>query len=714
MRKGQEKLIKRAEELLPKEFVEKLMDESLTLKQLERLYCWMNYFKDCLEILNDWETFCQDVFSFNWACAIKNDWKRTHELCIYMKERFHGCEHYVIDSYWQEFAHRIYSAKKDGQYLFDKNDMTRILDYVRDNILYKDYFDYKPSENFLEITDEFSSYLELMHKFGNVSDGIRIAVVLIEEGTCSKDMNEILRIIRLTSQMADGDMEARTRHYIKAGITDEEWIRYEQMIKDNIFNEDAVAAEITFTYYPGFKDFINSIMERSDASLYFISNELGNGYSSGHINFTNTEVVKPFFDACTKLDCAEFGSRNIVSVNEPTIEFSWKITFSGIFLTFRKYKSTAIFNAYLWDSCNPYEDELLYSCRHDGRTKFDRTYLFTNDYNVLMKIPSGKWVPASFHTVNNDVKKGCGLIGTILSWFFQRIKDAKGYVWKDIMTYSVRDYDLLPALTCNEITAGHTLNEVMNFHYKNADFIDWNRCDLRLGHLIMQALPLVDEKSRNFLLANRYMRFEEFMETYCVHAKRVYVDPAAERVDSRYYAVKRFLSEIIQKRVGADKDAVIYDYVDMAKMLHRKISIMFTSEKKVNDAHDDLAKDLTAKNAHDDLAKDFTAKNTPRVKVPKNSKFNRLAKLLPDDMEWIKSKKRLVQEGSEMHNCVAKYANEINKDSCAIYSFVYNNKRYTVEFVTYKNRYSIKQLYGVCNSEPEAGVEDYVKGFLAE
>lgn len=34
--------------------------------------------------------------------------------------------------------------------------------------------------------------------------------------------------------------------------------------------------------------------------------------------------------------------------------------------------------------------------------------------------------------------------------------------------------------------------------------------------------------------------------------------------------------------------------------------------------------------------------------------------------------------------------------------------------VAYKNRYSIKQLYGVCNSEPEAGVEDYVKGFLAE
>ena len=73
MRKGQVKLIKKAEEFLPKEFVEKLMDESLTLKQLEKLYCWMFLLGDCPEILDDWETFCQDVFSFGWACAIKGD-----------------------------------------------------------------------------------------------------------------------------------------------------------------------------------------------------------------------------------------------------------------------------------------------------------------------------------------------------------------------------------------------------------------------------------------------------------------------------------------------------------------------------------------------------------------------------------------------------------------------------------------------------------------
>lgn len=693
MRKGQVKLIKKAEEFLPKEFVEKLMDESLTLKQLERLYCWMFLLGDCPEILDDWETFCQDVFSFSWACTIKNDWKRTHELCIYVKERFHGCEHYVIDNYWKEFAHRIYSAKKDGQYLFDKDDMTRILDYVRDDILYKDYFDYKPNKNFWEVPDEFTCYNELMQKFGNVDAGIMTAVALIEDDTCSGNMDEFLRIVRLASQMAGGNLEVRARCYIKAGITDEEWIRYEQMIKDNTYGKDVVAAEIMFKYYPGFKAFIDGVMERKDASLYFISNELGKGYSSGRINFTNTEVVKPIFDTCTKLDCKGFGSENIVSVNEPVVVFSWKITFSGIFLTFRKYEETAVYNSQSW------EETPVYSCRHSGRLKFARTYMLTNDYSILMTISSGKWIPAGFHAIDSDAKKGCGFMRTVLSWFFQCIADMKGNVWKAIMTYSAKDYGLLPVLTCNEITAGHTLDEVMNTHYKNAGFIDWNRCDLRLGNLIMQALPLVDEKSRNFLLANKYMSLEEFTEAYCTRTKKIH-GSAAERNNPRHFVVKKFLSEIIQKQVNGNIDITIQDYVDMSEKLHRKVSLMFTSKKKVTKAHDDLARELTAK-------------NTPKVKVPKGSKFNRLAELLPDSMEWIKSKKRLVQEGSEMHNCVASYADLINNDSCAIYSFVYNEKRYTVEFVVHRNKYFISQLYGVCNSEPEEGVEDYVKGFLA-
>ena len=215
----------------------------------------------------------------------------------------------------------------------------------------------------------------------------------------------------------------------------------------------------------------------------------------------------------------------------------------------------------------------------------------------------------------------------------------------------------------------------------------------------MQALPLVDEKSGNFLLAKKYMSFEKFTEVYCARANKIH-DPAAERNNPRHFVVKKFLSEIIQKRVNGNIDITIQDYIDMSEKLHRKISLMFTSKKKVTKAHNDLARELTAK-------------NTPRVKVPKNSKFNHLAELLPDSMEWIKSKQRLVQEGSEMHNCVASYADLINNDSCAIYSFVYNDKRYTIEFASHRNKYFIRQLYGVCNSEPEEGVKDYVKGFLA-
>lgn len=235
MRKGQEKLIKRAEELLPKEFVERLMDESFTIKQLESLFRWMLLFKDYPEILDDWDAFCQDAFSFKHIYAITGDWRRTHEFCTYMREKFHDCRYYVMSYYWQAFAHRIYFAKKDDQYLFNKNDMTHILDYIRDNILCSDYSDCKSSKDFLGVSDEFSDYSDFMYKFIKVNDSIRVTLTLIEEDTCFGDMDEILRIIRLTSQMADGNKEVRARRYIKAGITDEEWIRYEQMIKNNVF-----------------------------------------------------------------------------------------------------------------------------------------------------------------------------------------------------------------------------------------------------------------------------------------------------------------------------------------------------------------------------------------------------------------------------------------------------------------------------------------------
>ena len=78
--------------------------------------------------------------------------------------------------------------------------------------------------------------------------------------------------------------------------------------------------------------------------------------------------------------------------------------------------------------------------------------------------------------------------------------------------------------------------------------------------------------------------------------------------------------------------------------------------------------------------------------------------------EWIKNRKRIIKEGTDMHHCVASYAEKINKDKCAIYSFVYKDKkRYTIEFIyTKNNRYSIRQIQGMCDRGRPEEVSEYV------
>lgn len=68
-----------------------------------------------------------------------------------------------------------------------------------------------------------------------------------------------------------------------------------------------------------------------------------------------------------------------------------------------------------------------------------------------------------------------------------------------------------------------------------------------------------------------------------------------------------------------------------------------------------------------------------------------------------------------MHHCVASYANKVNKDLCAIYSFVYpgTEKRYTVEFVQRKDgTYYMNQIQSMCDRGAPDEVKQYVVNFM--
>ena len=140
----------------------------------------------------------------------------------------------------------------------------------------------------------------------------------------------------------------------------------------------------------------------------------------------------------------------------------------------------------------------------------------------------------------------------------------------------------------------------------------------------------------------------------------------------------------------------VQDYINFCHTLHKKIHLTFTSAKKMKEFHDDYV--VIIENKH-----------TPTITIPKNTKFKGLEKLLPaDEFIWIKTKRKIIKEGVEMHHCVATYANLVNKDDCAIYGFIKknNNRRYTIEFKKNRNGYYIEQMQSMCNRG--YAKEDYI------
>lgn len=109
--------------------------------------------------------------------------------------------------------------------------------------------------------------------------------------------------------------------------------------------------------------------------------------------------------------------------------------------------------------------------------------------------------------------------------------------------------------------------------------------------------------------------------------------------------------------------------------------------------------------------------------IPKNSKFLRLRKILPEKYEWIRSRKRLIKEASMQQQCVWSYANRISSDRCAIYSYMDDGEfskdgkphRYTIEFgYNFKNNtYYIRQVHGKRNQLDTKCMQKHLEDLIA-
>jgi hypothetical protein len=315
--------------------------------------------------------------------------------------------------------------------------------------------------------------------------------------------------------------------------------------------------------------------------------------------------------------------------------------------------------------------------------------IFSN--NSFFEKLNGKFIPLQlkkinwFYNMSIKFKEFFDYIFDLLEVNYPIIKDVKREIFQSRWH--------LP-ISLNELLSFHNKKELFKTKYKSANAIktDFNKMSFNMAYVLVKTYTYLDDKSKGILqnIKNQYL-FDDLYD-------RDYKNNVAQFI-SNYYESKGIIDHILVK-----------DYVNMCMLTGKKISLRYNSISKI-------------KEVHDQIAIDAEKEGTGKVKIPKDSRFNGLREILPKEFEWIKSRKRLMQEANMQKHCVWSYAESISKDKCAIYSYLDNSgeytddwtgiqERYTIEFQAGKNGYRINQIQGMRNKKTTIKIGDYISSFL--
>ncbi len=296
------------------------------------------------------------------------------------------------------------------------------------------------------------------------------------------------------------------------------------------------------------------------------------------------------------------------------------------------------------------------------------------------------------------------------------IYEKSNYIFKDIRKDILNSNCFIP-LNINELGNFHNRTELIMNQYKAANNlkIQWNKININLSYMIIKSLPYVDEKGKQILLNTRDTTLlpEGIKGTFKSKVKIFLINIICKSIKLDVEAEQELTCVETGMLKDEDRNLIrqdVQDYVNMC--LQRKIKIKLNI-KTINEL----------KNRHDLVNVAYYEKETGIVKIPKNTIFKDLEKILPEGFEWIKTRKRLILETKLQHHCVWSYANKITKDKCAIYSYVdregkFNkegvSKRYTIEFNYENGRYMVKQVQGQYDKINCSSLNKWLKDLLAE
>ena len=338
------------------------------------------------------------------------------------------------------------------------------------------------------------------------------------------------------------------------------------------------------------------------------------------------------------------------------------------------------------------------------QNQWKTTYLLYPDGRLYEKMQS-RYIPACIRNFFRSIRTHHGekLLQVILG-----LPAASGsYVIKDLwVEYLNRAMQDFPPIKWNECLGVYNRNQLMRGKYKETFGLDFNKLGVCRGYMYMKTIPYVDEKSKNILYnaitTGKLTGYSASGRKKAAVAMNVCYQYLMEKLDYFSDKEENITNSWRESDLPIDSEEIeieIWDYLKTCIRNKQKISLRFQSVRKMINKNVDMV--LEAANSR-----------TPKIIIPKNTRYQKLHDVLPDEFEWITSKQRIITEGTLMRHCVASYADKVNRDECAIYHLFKDGKNYTIEFGLRGRVYEVLQIQSKADRGAPKEIWEYVEGFV--
>lgn len=219
-------------------------------------------------------------------------------------------------------------------------------------------------------------------------------------------------------------------------------------------------------------------------------------------------------------------------------------------------------------------------------------------------------------------------------------------------------------------------------------------------YLMIKVVGRIREADRTRLYQMKKQEEERVVLKFfhTVVQRESYPGSSAKRLSDQF--LRFLMMESLPKKedIGRQREELSH-YLKLAKMTKEKVSISFRSMQ-------------TLQTEIRRMSLKMQSKDIPTIRIPRSSVFKGLRKLLPCSFERIETRKRIIEESLSLRNDAMFYAELINQDQCAVYSYALNRKRYTVIFAAANDGYCLSCIEGIDKTLCPESMMQYIKKLL--